>query len=314
MTSANGKGCYLVTMKKIILLTVLVLLTAPGFASAASNDVASLVQRGLFEEEANHQLDAAIGDYKEAIEQFDHERRLAATAIFRLGECYRKLGRTNEANAQYERIAREFPDQTQLAQLSEGYLASVVGGAVLTGGRSAFQNNLNKINGSSAPPSEEEKFLRKVKQSVQDSPDLMNEELLFAAQNGYLSAAEFLLAHGVDVNLRAPIVAAAVEGNEAMIRLLLSHGADVNNTGEGRRTALHFAAEKGFMAVCHTLVSHGADVSAQDQNALTPLHVAVDQGNLSSAAFLITNKAQIDAKDDVGRTPLHHAMLNPDIS
>src|SRR5580658_14977 len=124
MTYANGKRCYLCTMKKICILTVFVLLTTEGFAPAATNDVATLVQRGLFEEEANHQLDAAIGDYEEAIAHFDHERQLAATAIFRLGECYRKLGRTNEANAQYERITREFPDQTQLAQLSQAYLPS----------------------------------------------------------------------------------------------------------------------------------------------------------------------------------------------
>jgi tetratricopeptide (TPR) repeat protein len=105
-------------MKMKFILTVSRRSPRPVLASAATNDLPTLLQRGLFEEEANHQLDAAIGDYKEAIEHFDHERQLAATAIFRLGECYRKLGRTNEANAQYERIVREFPDQTQLAQLS----------------------------------------------------------------------------------------------------------------------------------------------------------------------------------------------------
>src|SRR5580693_5258316 len=110
------------SMKINCILTVSVLLAGSVLASAATNDLPTLLQRGLFEEEANHQLDAAIGDYKEAIEHFDHERLLAATAIFHLGECYRKLGRTNEANAQYERLVREFSDQTQLAALSHAYL------------------------------------------------------------------------------------------------------------------------------------------------------------------------------------------------
>src|SRR5215472_1866249 len=47
------------------------------------------------------------------------------TAIFRLGECYRKLGRTNEAVAQYQRIVREFSDQQTLATLSQQNLAGL---------------------------------------------------------------------------------------------------------------------------------------------------------------------------------------------
>ena len=76
-------------MKMKFILTVIASLAASGLMAAATNDLTTLLQRGLFEEEANHQLDAAIGDYKEAIEHFDHERQLAATAIFRLGEWYR---------------------------------------------------------------------------------------------------------------------------------------------------------------------------------------------------------------------------------
>src|SRR5208283_2719648 len=100
----------------------------------------------------------------------------------------------------------------QLAQLSRAYVPS--------GGGSATE--------SSALPSEEEKFLRHVQESVQNSPDLVNQQLATAAQMGYVSAAEFLIAHGADVNLQSPIVAAAKEGNEAMVHLLLSHGAAVD--------------------------------------------------------------------------------------
>jgi ankyrin repeat protein len=282
-------------MKKKFILTVFVLLTAAGFASTATNDLPTLLQRGLFEEEANHQLDAAIGDYKEAIGHFDHERQLAATAIFRLGECYRKQGRTNEANAQYERIMREFPDQAPLAQLSQ---ANLPPGAGTTAAATA---------GASALPLDEEKFLRQVKESMQNSPDLVNEQFNQAVQNGYVSAAEFLLAHGADIKLHSTVIEAAQQGNEAMLRLLLSHGADVNNHNWDKdgHTALWFAVQKGFMAVCATLIANGADI-----NLRSPIVTAAQQGNEAVVELLLSHGAAVDSPDGAGRTALSWAVQN----
>ena len=56
-------------------------------AIAATNDLTTTLQRGLFEEEANQNLAAAIQAYQSVISQFDQNRKLAATAVFRLGEC-----------------------------------------------------------------------------------------------------------------------------------------------------------------------------------------------------------------------------------
>src|SRR6266576_3417314 len=68
---------------------------------------------------------AAIEAYQHIITRFDEARTVTATAIFRLGECYRKQGKTNEAAAQYQRIAREFADQGSLATLSEQNLGAL---------------------------------------------------------------------------------------------------------------------------------------------------------------------------------------------
>lgn len=95
---------------------------------AATNDLTSTLQRGLFEEEANQNLEAAAQAYQSVSMQFDKDRKLAATAIFRLGEIYRKQGRTNEATAQYERIVREFSDQPTLVTMSQQNLAGMNGG------------------------------------------------------------------------------------------------------------------------------------------------------------------------------------------
>src|SRR5512136_1524153 len=95
------------------------------FLSAATNDLTTTLQRGLFEEEANQNLGAAIQAYQSVANQFDRDRKLAATAIFRLGECYRKQGNTIDAAVQYARILREFSDQPTLVTLSRQNLATV---------------------------------------------------------------------------------------------------------------------------------------------------------------------------------------------
>ena len=92
---------------------------------AQTNDLSAALQKGLFEEEANRNLDAAISNYQALATQFDRDRQVAATAIFRLGECYRKLGRDNDAVVQYQRIMREFPDQQTLATLSRQNLTAL---------------------------------------------------------------------------------------------------------------------------------------------------------------------------------------------
>ena len=102
-----------------------VALAISTIAHAATNDLTGLLQQGLFEEEANRNLDAAIANYQSLASAFDKDRQLAATAIFRLGECYRKLGKTNEAMVQYQRIVKEFSDQQTLVNLSRQNLAGI---------------------------------------------------------------------------------------------------------------------------------------------------------------------------------------------
>ena len=130
-----------------LLIAALCLLAPP--ARAATNDLTSALQRGLFEEEANQNLGTAIQAYLTVANQFDKDRKLAATAIFRLGECYRKQGNTNDAATQYERILREFTDQPTLVNLSRQSLAGmgsapriVAAPTVLSGAARQEQNRL----------------------------------------------------------------------------------------------------------------------------------------------------------------------------
>jgi ankyrin repeat protein len=109
-----------------LLLSVFALMSLSS--RAATTNLTALLQQGLFEEQANRNLDAAIEDYATLAKQFDKDRQLAATAVFRLGECYRAQGKTNEAATYYQRILRDFSDQTTLATLSRQNLAGMGAG------------------------------------------------------------------------------------------------------------------------------------------------------------------------------------------
>ena len=111
------------------LLAILCLALFVGSVRAA-DDVTTALQQGLFEEEANQNLDAAIKAYQAVLERHDEQRKLASTALFRLGECYRKLGRTNDAVAQYQRLLRDYSDQTTLVTLSKQNLVGLGIGTV----------------------------------------------------------------------------------------------------------------------------------------------------------------------------------------
>jgi len=116
--------------RKIILSLIFAVLTIATAHSAGPSPqdstgkggLGQLLQQAIFQEEADHNVEAAAQSYEALINRFDADRKNAATAVFRLGECYRKLGKPEEAKAQYQRIMREFGDQPDLVKLSREQL------------------------------------------------------------------------------------------------------------------------------------------------------------------------------------------------
>jgi DNA-binding beta-propeller fold protein YncE len=106
-------------MKTRLMVSVLAALLSVGSGRAADTEANTPFERGLLEEEANHQLEAAIASYQQAVAYLVTNKQMLATAVFRMGECYRKLGKLNEARMQYRRVVRDFPEQTELIQLSQ---------------------------------------------------------------------------------------------------------------------------------------------------------------------------------------------------
>ncbi len=106
---------------------ILAILFVSASLAAAQDRLAGLLRQGIVEEESNQNLDKAIQAYKSIVTQYDEERKIAATALFRLAECYGKQGAKDQAISAYMRLNREFPDQAKLADLARSQLSKTYG-------------------------------------------------------------------------------------------------------------------------------------------------------------------------------------------
>ncbi len=108
---------------KFKLATVILLTCAAG--GFAQDRMADALRNGILEEDSKQNPGAAIQQYRAVLNQFADERQMAATALFRMAECYRKQGNRSQAVAAYQRVLKEFPDQTKLAAQSRNVMENI---------------------------------------------------------------------------------------------------------------------------------------------------------------------------------------------
>jgi ankyrin repeat protein len=299
---------------RVRLLGLAAICLTPVFAGGAEDLKASL-QRGLFEEEANHNLPAAIAAYQAVLSQFDKDRELAATAIFRLGECYRKQEKTNDAVACYQRIVREFPDAATLTRLS--------------------QQNLLALAPASASTSRPKAADARQVSLIQESIKLAEQQLAEAHKRvevGTLPAAgripyerevlrlkrELAAAQGADGAEQKKLLLQEISLVEKLVELTQKQvEAGIAPSEEGLSSRRDLLGLKRELAVLEAAPSEGAALTDEEEkeirriqaliqnspdlinapgtNGLTPLHQAAAAGYLSVARFLLANKADVNA-------------------
>lgn len=98
---------------------------SPPQKQREGDDRPEWLKQGLFEEEANRNPTAALPHYQRIADAYTQQRTNAATALFRLAECYRKLARTNDAIGAYQRVVNEFPEREDLNTLARQSLSSL---------------------------------------------------------------------------------------------------------------------------------------------------------------------------------------------
>ncbi|HEY7985140.1 MAG TPA: ankyrin repeat domain-containing protein [Ktedonobacterales bacterium] len=139
-----------------------------------------------------------------------------------------------------------------------------------------------------------------VAELIEQAPDLVQcatadgwTPLHLAVHAGHGPVAEFLLAHGVDVDTPAhndlrntPMLRAVMAGQPAMVALLLAHGADVNLANAAGATPLHKAAIRGDSELIRLLLAHGARADARNSGGQTPLTHALYHDHREIIALL----------------------------
>jgi ankyrin repeat protein len=314
----------------------------------AADPLSESLQEGLVAEEVHHNLDAAIAAYRSVIARHDEQRRLVATALFRLGESYRKQGKTTEAIAQYQRLLAEFSDHTEIAQLSRTRLETLAPGTAIATGPlppaiqrqkmlleeelalveqqiSAMRNRIDggrAASGDLIPLQREALTLQRQMVALEaQQPELLTVpawiEDASAISDGVseeeqreIERLEAVFRHSPDlINTQATLHSAARQGQLAVARFLIDKGADLEWPSGFSQTPLHHAVGNGHKAMTELLLAAGARVDPKDSQGETPLFKAVDRGFLEIAKVLLAAGADVNATLSSDQsTPLHRAV------
>ena len=84
-----------------------------------------LFQEALYMEEAEGDLEKALGLYKKILEQFPGEREIAVKAQLHIGLCYEKLG-LKEAQDAFEKVVDNFPEQEEEVKIAREKLSRLL--------------------------------------------------------------------------------------------------------------------------------------------------------------------------------------------
>ena len=103
----------------IVAMTIMALAAVAGAESASV-----LLEKGIHQEEAIGDIQAAMGTYRKIVEDARADRKYVAEALYRLGVCQLKAGRAGRAVASMEELVRRFPDQKKLLPRAQRFLAA----------------------------------------------------------------------------------------------------------------------------------------------------------------------------------------------
>jgi hypothetical protein len=104
-------------MVKTIVIGIVFAALLVSIAMAASTS--ELLQKGLYAEEVEGNMDSAIKAYGEVIKKTDAPHNQIAQALYRQGMCYLKLKDEQAAKADFEKLVNEYSDQTELVQKAQ---------------------------------------------------------------------------------------------------------------------------------------------------------------------------------------------------
>lgn len=308
---------------------------APSSLDAGGNSpVEDIFRRGLMEEEFNQNPAAAAQAYREVIAALDAQRKMAATAVFRLGECYRKQGQTNEAVAQFERVTRDFSDQSQLVELAQQRVAELAPTRLLAGGGTGAQP-LNpeqvqlvrqeiklidtqlvevdrRIQMGRASPEDRIPFqtnLLSLQRQLPENAPSAKQKTLIEQQIKLVESQLELVKKRISMGVAATIEAVPFEREILRLKRDLAGVSPATAEG-GPEAAVVTDEEAKEIQRIKAIIRDSPDlINAKGEGGRTPLHNAAEKGQLVVAQFLLDNHAEVNATDQGKFTPLHWAAM-----
>ncbi|CAG5156716.1 uncharacterized protein ALTATR162_LOCUS4512 [Alternaria atra] len=129
-------------------------------------------------------------------------------------------------------------------------------------------------------------------------PTHMN-ALHWAAVNGMIHAADFLISKGLDISRtcsrgKTPLIHAAEKGHLTIVKLLLAKGADLHGRSANDGSALMWASSQAQDEVVDYLLNEGSRVDDCDEDGLTALSVSSKLGSMAIVQLLIEKGANVN--------------------
>ncbi|XP_029663141.1 ankyrin repeat and KH domain-containing protein 1-like [Formica exsecta] len=142
--------------------------------------------------------------------------------------------------------------------------------------------------------------------------EAMEELLNLACCKGYLDAVELALKRGANIECATlgytPLMEAALNGHEKVVKLLVDHDANINAQSEETfETALSLACCGGFLQIVIYLIKKGTDIKLDGSISIIR---AAQKGHLKLLQQLLVYKANIHAEIQTGDTALTLACEN----
>ena len=145
-----------------------------------------------------------------------------------------------------------------------------------------------------------------------------NEQLLEAAEHGWLDEVKELLQSRADLESRSqlgfdrkrtPLHLAALYGQIDVVRFLLEKSAKIEATDADEKTPLHLAVVGARKDVVQVLLQKNAEIEAKSSSGQTPLFLAKENDHVEVAQLLLEKNAQIGTTDKDGQTvtPISYA-------
>jgi hypothetical protein len=104
-------------MEKLKMVTIMFLFAFGLFSTAAAAKPASVMLReGLYAEEVEGNIDAAIKIYEQIVQDKSASRDNVAQALYRQGMCYMKKKDDSGARAAFGKLVAEYSDQTEMVE------------------------------------------------------------------------------------------------------------------------------------------------------------------------------------------------------